>query len=146
MVLEQPILSPSKSPLATGQKIREREDNKLQRQDHAAHQWYRFVLSFPPHLVRDYIKKFELDESHLVLDPFCGTGTTLVECQKLGIQAVGLESNPVTCFASRTKLDWRIEPDALWDVRISSEKHYKLVAPKEVTEADLLNYRQRTTD
>ena len=32
------------------------------------------------------------------------------------------------------------------DVRISSEKHYKLVAPKEVTEADLLNYRQRTTD
>jgi hypothetical protein len=32
------------------------------------------------------------------------------------------------------------------EVRISSEKHYKLVAPKEVTEADLLNYRQRTTD
>jgi hypothetical protein len=32
------------------------------------------------------------------------------------------------------------------DVRISSEKHYKLVVPKEVTETDLLNYRQRTTD
>jgi DNA modification methylase len=111
MILEQTILSPPK----TKQKIWRREDNKMQRHDRAAHQWYRFVLSFPPHLVRDYIKKFELDESHCVLDPFCGTGTTLVECQKLGIQAIGLESNPVACFASRTKLNWRIEPDALWE-------------------------------
>lgn len=111
MILEQTILSPPKAE----RKALRREDNKIQRHDRAAHQWYRFVLSFPPHLVRDYIKKFELDESHLVLDPFCGTGTTLVECQKLGIQAVGLESNPVACFASRTKLNWQIEPDALWE-------------------------------
>ncbi|MGH7990215.1 MAG: DNA methyltransferase, partial [Limisphaerales bacterium] len=55
------------------------------------------------------------NESHHVLDPFCGTGTTLVECQKLGIQAVGLESNPVACFASRTKLNWQIDSDALWE-------------------------------
>ncbi|HZL14365.1 MAG TPA: DNA methyltransferase [Verrucomicrobiae bacterium] len=111
MILEQTILSPPKIE----QKIWRREDNKLQRHDRAAHQWYRFILSFPPHLVRDYIKKFELDESHCVLDPFCGTGTTLVECQKLGVQAIGLESNPVACFASRTKLNWQIEPDALWE-------------------------------
>jgi SAM-dependent methyltransferase len=110
MILEQTILPPPKAE----RKVLRREDNKLQRHDRAAHQWYRFVLSFPPHLVRDYIKKFELDESSSVLDPFCGTGTTLVECQKLGIQAVGLESNPVACFASRTKLNWQIEPDALW--------------------------------
>jgi len=109
MILEQTILSPPENE----QKTRRREDNKILWQDRAAHQWYRFVLSFPPHLVRDYIKKFELDGSHRVLDPFCGTGTTLVECQKLGIQAVGLESNPVACFASRTKLNWQVEPEAL---------------------------------
>jgi DNA modification methylase len=111
MILEQTISAPPKSE----RKVSRREDNKLQRHDRAAHQWYRFVLSFPPHLVRDYIKKFELDESTSVLDPFCGTGTTLVECQKFGIQAVGLESNPVVCFASRTKLNWQIEPDELWE-------------------------------
>src|ERR1035438_5543115 len=111
MILEQTILPPPKAE----QKVLRREDNKLQRHDRAAHQWYRFVLSFPPHLVRDYIKKFELDEFSFVLDPFCGTGTTLVECQKLGIQAVGLESNPVACFASCTKLNWQIEPVALWE-------------------------------
>jgi DNA modification methylase len=124
MISEQTVLSPPKAE----QKVWRREDNKLQRHDRAAHQWYRFVLSFPPHLVRDYIKKFELDESHCVLDPFCGTGTTLVECQKLGIQAVGLESNPVACFASRTKLNWQIEPGALWEhaQRIAARTETKL--------------------
>jgi SAM-dependent methyltransferase len=110
MILEQTISPPPKRE----RKVSRREDNKLKQHDRAAHQWYRFVLSFPPHLVRDYIKKFELDASSSVLDPFCGTGTTLVECQKLRIQAVGLESNPVVYFASRTKLNWQVEPDELW--------------------------------
>ncbi|MGA2554795.1 MAG: DNA methyltransferase [Verrucomicrobiota bacterium] len=91
----------------------ERDDNKLKLNDRAAHQWYRFVLSFPPHLVREYIAKFGLDSHHQVLDPFCGTGTTVVECQKLGIPAVGIEPNPVACFASQTKLQWKTDPDKL---------------------------------
>ena len=48
-----------------------------------------------------------------MLDPFCGTGTTLVECKKLGIPSVGIERNPMAGFASRTKLDWSVDPDAL---------------------------------
>src|SRR5439155_21688353 len=67
----------------------------------------------PPHLVRDYVAKFGLDSSHRVLDPFCGTGTTVVECKKLGIPAFGLEPNPVACFASQTKLRWEIDPAML---------------------------------
>ena len=31
-------------------------------------------------------------------------------------------------------------------VTISAEKHYKLVPPEEVTEIDLVAYRQRTAD
>ncbi len=96
-----------------GGKTGAREDNKLRLRDRAAHQWYRFVLSFPPHLVRDYAAKFGLTSRHRVLDPFCGTGTTAVECKKLGIPAFGLESNPVACFASRTKLQWGVEPQEL---------------------------------
>lgn len=55
--------------------------NKLDAQDRAFHDWYRFVLSYPPHLVRTYLDDFGLDDRHTVLDPFCGTGTTLVECK-----------------------------------------------------------------
>jgi hypothetical protein len=90
-----------------------REDNKLRPEDRAAHDWYRFVLSFPPHLVRQYIERFALKPGDLVLDPFCGTGTTLVECKKLGIQSVGVEANPIAWFASRVKVDWSVHPDGL---------------------------------
>lgn len=73
--------------------------------DSAVHAWYRFVLSYPPHLVQDYIKKFGINYSHRVLDPFCGTGTTVVECKKLGIESVGIEANPMAWFAASVKLD-----------------------------------------
>ena len=91
----------------------ERENNKLKLADRAAHQWYRFVLSYPPHIVRDYVAKFGLGARHRVLDPFCGTGTTPVECKKLGIPSVGLEANPVVRFASQTKLNWAVDADGL---------------------------------
>jgi hypothetical protein len=90
-----------------------REDNKLRVEDRAAHDWYRFVLSFPAHLVRDYLSRFEVDETQVVLDPFCGTGTTLVECKKQGIQSIGIESNPMASFASRVKTDWSVDPTGL---------------------------------
>ena len=89
--------------------------NKVRPEDRAAHDWYRFVLSFPPHLVQDYLDRFDVRTSGTVLDPFCGTGTTLVECKKLGIGSVGIESNPIAHFASSVKVDWSVEPSALDD-------------------------------
>ena len=87
--------------------------NKLHAEDRAAHEWYRFVLSFPPQLVRHYVEKFNLGRGSLILDPFCGTGTTIVECKKLGIESVGVEANPMAHFASRVKVDWSVDPVAL---------------------------------
>jgi tRNA G10 N-methylase Trm11 len=93
--------------------ITNRNQNKLQPIDRSAHDWYRFVLSYPPHLVRKYLNKFNIDETKRVLDPFCGTGTTLVECKKMGIPSVGIEANPMAYFASRIKTKWDIKPDDL---------------------------------
>ena len=38
-----------------------------------------------------------------VLDPFCGSGTTLVECQRRGLPAVGIDLNPIACLISQVK-------------------------------------------
>ncbi|NQT51262.1 DNA methyltransferase [bacterium] len=71
------------------------------------------MLSFPAHFVRECIERFGLSPDHVVLDPFCGTGTTLVECKKLGIPSIGLEANPMGHFASSVKTDWSPDADAL---------------------------------
>lgn len=89
------------------------EDNKIREGDRAGHDWYRFVLAFPPHLVRTYIERFGLGPGNAVLDPFCGTGTTLVECKKLGVKSIGIEANPMAYFASRVKVNWSVDPDLL---------------------------------
>src|SRR3990172_8165925 len=87
--------------------------NKLSVEDNPAHAWYRFILSFPPHLVRDYIERFEVTTDKTVLDPFCGTGTVLVECKKLGIRSLGIEANPMVYLASKVKVDWSPDPGGL---------------------------------
>jgi hypothetical protein len=101
----------------TGQRNdrRNSELNQVREVDRVAHCWYRFVLSFPPHLVQHYLARFGVTEQQQVLDPFCGTGTTVVECKKLAIPSVGIEANPMAQFAGTVKLDWSPDPDRLWE-------------------------------
>lgn len=87
--------------------------NRLLPEDRAVHDWYRSILSFPPHLVRHYLDAFEAGPGDLVLDPFAGTGTVLVECMKQGIPSLGMEANPLFHFASKVKTDWTADPDLL---------------------------------
>ncbi len=87
--------------------------NKLDANDKQFHDWYRFVLSFPPHLVRNYFERFGLKPGQTVLDPFCGTGTTLVEAKLHGISSIGIEANSMAHFASSVKVDWSVDPDGL---------------------------------
>ena len=89
--------------------------NNVRPQDRSVHEWYRFVLSYPPHFVQDYLDRFGIGPGDTVLDPFAGTGTTLVECKKRGIASVGIESNPMAQFASSVKLDWSVDPPVLND-------------------------------
>ncbi len=98
---------------ADEQNYKDRNINRLTLEDKAIHNWYRFVLSYPAHLVRDYIQDFGLDEQSVILDPFCGTGTTVVESKLNHIPAIGIEANPFAHFAGQVKLDWTICPEDL---------------------------------
>jgi hypothetical protein len=95
------------------------ERNKLNVEDRRFHDWYRFVLSFPAHLVRDYLDEFNLTKDDIVLDPFCGTGTTIVEAKLRGIPSIGLEANRFAHFAGSVKVNWGINPDVLSDIAAS---------------------------
>jgi len=102
--------------------------NKAADSDSAFHSWYSFVLSFPPHLVRHYLREFSLTPGSVILDPFCGTGTTLVETRLNGQSSVGIEANPFAHFASSVKIDWSVTPDELTTAaRTVAEKALKLL-------------------
>jgi len=87
--------------------------NALQKEDLPIHGWYRFVLSYPPHLVRQYMSAFGLTRGDLLLDPFCGTGTTLVEARKHSIASVGCDAHPFAALVSRVKTNWALDPKLL---------------------------------
>ncbi len=87
--------------------------NRLDQEDETVHRWYRFVLSFPPRLVSTYLTKFDLNFSKTLLDPFCGTGTSVVEAKLRGIPSVGIEAHPMAHFASTVKTQWDVNPAAL---------------------------------
>lgn len=87
--------------------------NAIAPHDRPIHDWYRFVLSYPPHLVREYIHDFGLTEGATVLDPFCGTGTTVVEAKLQRVRAIGIEANPFPHFASCVKTDWHVDRELL---------------------------------
>ncbi|MEO0349439.1 MAG: DNA methyltransferase [Cyanobacteria bacterium P01_A01_bin.15] len=97
-----------------GLDLNHRARNQLSYKDRAVHNWYRFVLSFPPHLVRHYLQRFHATEKTIVLDPFAGTGTTLVEVKKQGLPAMGIEANPMAHFACSVKVDWSPCPESLY--------------------------------
>ena len=77
--------------------------------DKTVHDWYRFVLSYPDHLVKELLQRFDVKRTQTVLDPFVGTGTTLVECKRNQIPSMGIDANPVTAFASRIKTEWNLD-------------------------------------
>ncbi len=67
------------------------------------HNWYYFKEGYSKNLVDFFIDKFELGPQSLVLDPFSGSGTTVLSCKQRGIPAVGFECSPFFVFASRVK-------------------------------------------
>src|SRR5947208_3781661 len=87
--------------------------NTLRADDQPVHGWYRFVISYPPHLVRQCTHAFDLGTNDLLFDPFCGTGTTLVEAKKKLIPSVGCDAHPFAALVSRVKTNWLLDPAKL---------------------------------
>ncbi|MCT7980059.1 site-specific DNA-methyltransferase [Laspinema olomoucense] len=79
------------------------------------HRWFLFKEGYSYKLVDKILDRFDLPgKSSAILDPFSGSGTTLLAAQKRGIPSVGLEINPFAAFLGRIKTQWyRIEPEIL---------------------------------
>ena len=67
------------------------------------HRWVPWIAGFSRDFVQDSLARF-LETPGVVLDPFAGVGTTLIEADLAGHHAMGFEINPYAAFAARAKL------------------------------------------
>lgn len=67
------------------------------------HDIHEYRGKFFPQLVRACINISGIREGSIVLDPFCGSGTTLCEAKIRGMQSVGVDLNPLSVMISRVK-------------------------------------------
>ena len=69
------------------------------------HKFHRYPGKFIPHVPRWAIQRHISDAASqpIVLDPFCGSGTTLAEAAALGIKSVGIDVDPIARLVSRVK-------------------------------------------
>jgi len=66
---------------------------------HAIHPYpAKFPASLPREIIREYAKK-----NYIILDPFCGSGTTLVEASIFGCNSIGVDVNGLSCLLSKVK-------------------------------------------
>ena len=67
------------------------------------HGWLRLTPAYSVHLVRERLA--ELGRDHMpVLDPFSGTGTTLLACAEQGLPGDAVDLNPFLVWLARAKL------------------------------------------
>lgn len=77
------------------------------------HSWFRLTPSFGPDLVDIMLQKLDCREGELVLDPFGGASTTLIQSRLNQVDSIGFEINPLLHFVGKTSLDWALDPVVL---------------------------------
>ena len=58
-----------------------------------------------PLAVMDWLLRLvTMPERNLILDPFCGSGSTLVAAAKLGLPAIGIDSDPESTAIAQARV------------------------------------------
>lgn len=110
----------------------ERELPERERTKHV-HRLHPYLGKYIPQLVEVFLRKY-FDPGATVLDPFCGSGTTLVQANELGINSIGCDVsafNVILCRAKTATYDLPAVRKEVLDIldRVSHLAKCNTVAP-----------------
>lgn len=71
---------------------------------YSVHGLHEYKGKFNPQIAKAMLNIFGAMPGQHALDPFCGSGTSLVECAHLGISATGTDINPLAVMLANAKL------------------------------------------
>lgn len=95
----------------------------------STHRFYTYPAGFSPVFVEAAIKSLT-KTNDLVLDPFMGGGTTLIEALRAERKVVGIDLNPIATFVAKVKTAKlsknNIDLIEKWAYEMSKKIHYKL--------------------
>ncbi len=92
--------------------------------DKSIHNWFRLTPSFGPKLVDHMLEVMGFQDGQVVLDPFAGASTTLIQCKKRKIESFGFEINPLLHFVGQTSLNWDLNIEELFQLKIFIKENY----------------------
>jgi SAM-dependent methyltransferase len=96
------------------------------------HRWLRYKEAFSRDLAWLLLDEVRAGKGMAVLDPFCGTGTTLLACKEKGIRSYGADLNPIALTTSRAKtMDYDLNGLGKERKAIFSERAEKAPMPEE---------------
>ena len=71
---------------------------------HALHGLHPYKGKFYPQLARSLLNVCGVERGGLIVDPFAGCGTSVLEASLLGVRALGVDANPLAVLVSQAKL------------------------------------------
>lgn len=66
--------------------------------------WYRYKEGYSVNLVNNLIEEYNRYDDGVILDPFLGSGSTIIAANSKGLKGMGFEVNPFSHFLSKCKL------------------------------------------
>ncbi len=89
------------------------------------HWFYPYKAKFHPQMIKALINWMGLKKGDVLLDPFVGSGTALVEAKTIGVDSIGIDIDPICLLQSRVKCDLlEMSPLDLEDISPKDAFHF----------------------